>query len=169
MASSVKITSKCAGQSCSSLHWDSLECYQPWTYNGKEGLTLLSLNHRMVWVGRDLTDHPVPPPAMGRDPFPQPRVLPAPSSLALSPARERAATASQGSLGQGLTTLMGKNFCLIAHLNLPSLSPKSSPPALVPAPPQLSQPLQALAAALRSPRSLLLPRLSSPSSPSLSS
>jgi len=32
-------------------------------------------------------------------------VLPAPSSLALSSAREGAATASLGSLGQGLTTL----------------------------------------------------------------
>jgi len=34
---------------------------------------------------------------MGRDPFPQPRVLRAPSNLALSPAREGAATASLGS------------------------------------------------------------------------
>jgi len=39
------------------------------------------------------------PPAMGRDPFHHPTVLPAPSSLALSPAREGAATASLGSLG----------------------------------------------------------------------
>ena len=37
-------------------------------------------------------------------PFHQPRVLPALSSLALNPAREGAATASLGSLGQGLTT-----------------------------------------------------------------
>ena len=59
---------------------------------------------------------------MGRDPFHQPRVLRALSSLALSPARERAATASLGSLGQGLTTLMGKNFFLISNLNLPSFS-----------------------------------------------
>ena len=43
------------------------------------------------------------------------------------------------------------------------------PPALVPAPLQLSQPLQALAAALRSPQNLLLPSLPSPSSPSFSS
>jgi len=67
---------------------------------------------------------------MSRDPFPQPRVLRAPSNLALNPAREGAATASLGRLGQGLTTLMGKNFFLISHLNLPSVS--SEPFALVP-------------------------------------
>jgi len=38
----------------------------------------------------------------------------------LSPAREGAATAPLGSLGQGLTTLTGKNFFLISSLNLPS-------------------------------------------------
>jgi len=59
---------------------------------------------------------------MGRDIFHQPRVLRAPSSLALNPAREGTATASLGSLGQGLTTLMGKNFFLISDLNLPSFS-----------------------------------------------
>jgi len=59
---------------------------------------------------------------MGRDPFHQPRMLPAPSNLALNPAREGAATASLGSLDQGLTTLLGKNFFLIPNLNLPSLS-----------------------------------------------
>jgi len=51
------------------------------------------------------------PPAVGRDPFHQPRLLRAPSNLALNPAGEGAATASLGSLGQGLTTLTGKNFC----------------------------------------------------------
>jgi len=50
---------------------------------------------------------------MGRDIFHQPRLLRASSSLALSTAREGAATASLGNLGQGLTTLMGKNFFLI--------------------------------------------------------
>jgi len=39
------------------------------------------------------------PPAMGRDPFHQPRVLKAPSNLALNPAREGAAAASLGNLG----------------------------------------------------------------------
>jgi len=56
------------------------------------------------------------PPAMGRDPFHQPRVLRAPSNLALNTAREGAATASLGSLGQGLTTLLGKNFCLTSNI-----------------------------------------------------
>ena len=57
---------------------------------------------------------------MSRDPFQQPRVLRAPSNLALNPAREEAATASLGSLGQCFTTLMGKNFFLISNLTLPS-------------------------------------------------
>jgi len=59
---------------------------------------------------------------MGRDPFYQPRVLRAPSNLALNTAREGAATASLGNLGQCPATLMGKNFFLISDLNLPSFS-----------------------------------------------
>ena len=43
------------------------------------------------------------PPAMGTDPFHQPRLLKAPSNLALNPAR--AATASLSNLCQGLTTV----------------------------------------------------------------
>jgi len=87
---------------------------------------------------------------MVRDPFHQPRVLQAPSNLALSTAREGAATASLGNLGQGLTTLRVKNFFLISDLNLPSFSLQPSPlvlslQTLVQAPLQLSQPLQALA------------------------
>jgi len=46
---------------------------------------------------------------MSSDPFYQARVLPAPSNLALNTAREGAATASLGNLGQGLTTLTVKN------------------------------------------------------------
>jgi len=57
---------------------------------------------------------------MGRDIFHQTRVLRAPSNLALNPAREGTATASLGNLGQGLTTLMVKNFFLISNLSLPS-------------------------------------------------
>jgi len=64
---------------------------------------------------------------MSRDISHQPRVLRAPSSLALNPAREGAATAPLGNLGQGLTTLMGKNFFLISNLNLPSVSLQRSP------------------------------------------
>jgi len=59
---------------------------------------------------------------MSRDPFHQTRLLRAPSNLALNPAREGAATASLGSLGQGLTALMVKNFFLISNLNLLSFS-----------------------------------------------
>jgi len=59
---------------------------------------------------------------MSRDIFHQTRVLRAPSNLALNTVREGAATASLGNLGQGLTTLMGKNFFLISNLNLPSVS-----------------------------------------------
>ena len=112
---------------------------------------------------------------MGRDPTHQTRVLQALSNLALSTAREGAVTASLGNVGQGLTTLTVKNFFLLSNLNLPSFSLKLLPlvlslHALFKSPsPSPSQPLQTLAAALRSPRSLLFPRLSSPSSPSLSS
>jgi len=63
---------------------------------------------------------------MSRDIFLQLRVLRAPSILALSTAREGAATASLGNLGQGLTTLTGKNFFLISDLNLPCLAPLPS-------------------------------------------
>jgi len=56
-----------------------------------------SQNHRLVWAGRDLRAHPAHPPAPGRDPFPQPRVLPAPSNLALSRAGEGAVAAPPGS------------------------------------------------------------------------
>jgi len=115
------------------------------------------------------------PLAMGRDPTHQPRVLQAPSSLGLSAAREGEATAFLGNLGQGLTILRAKNFFLVSDLNLPAFSLKPSPlvlslRALVTSPsPALSQPLQALAAALRCPCSLLFSRLNNPSSPSLSS
>ena len=60
----------------------------------------------------DLKDLLVPTPCHEQDIFHQPRVLRAPSNLALNPAREGAATASLGSLGQGLTILMGQNFFL---------------------------------------------------------
>jgi len=59
---------------------------------------------------------------MGRDILHQTRVLRAPSNLALNTAREGAATASLGNLGQCFTTLMVKNFFPISNLNLPSFS-----------------------------------------------
>jgi len=61
---------------------------------------------------------------MGRDTFHQ---LRAPSSLALSTAREGAATASLGNLFLCLTTLRVKNFFLISNLKLPSFSLKPLP------------------------------------------
>ena len=64
---------------------------------------------------------------MSRDVLHQTRVLRAPSNLALNTAREGAATASLGNLGQGLTTLMGKNFFPISNLNLPSFNLQPSP------------------------------------------
>ena len=64
------------------------------------------------------------PPAMSRDIFHQSMLLRAPSNLAMSTAREGAATASLGNLGQGLTTLTGKDFFLISNLNLPSFNLK---------------------------------------------
>jgi len=64
---------------------------------------------------------------MGRDSFHQTSLLKAQSSLALDTAGEGAATASLGSLGQGLTTRTGKNSFLICNLNLPSFSLKPLP------------------------------------------
>jgi len=64
---------------------------------------------------------------MSRDIFHQPRLLRAPSNLALNPAREGTATASLGNPSQCLTTLMGKNFFLIPYLNLPSFSLPQGP------------------------------------------
>jgi len=65
---------------------------------------------------------------MGRDTFHQTRLLKALSNLALNTARERAATASLGNLGQCLTTL--KEFLPSIWSNLPSFSLK--PLLLVP-------------------------------------
>jgi len=77
----------------------------------------------MIWVGSYLIDHLNSNfPAMGRDTFHQTRLLKAPSSLAWNTSREGAATASLGNLGQGLTTLIVKNFFVISNLNLPSFS-----------------------------------------------
>jgi len=59
---------------------------------------------------------------MSRDIFHQTRLPRAPSNRALNTARQGAATASLGSLGQCFTTFMVKNFFLISNLNLPSFS-----------------------------------------------
>ena len=52
----------------------------------------------MVWVGRDLAGYLVPHLTMGRDTFPCPRLLQAPSSLALDTSRDGATTAALGTL-----------------------------------------------------------------------
>ena len=70
------------------------------------------------WMG------PQSPPSS--EPSQQPRLPPAPSSLALGPARDGAATAPRGSLGQGLITHIGKNFFLMSNLNPPFFSFKPS-------------------------------------------
>ncbi|XP_051496399.1 vacuolar-sorting protein SNF8 isoform X2 [Apus apus] len=66
-------------------------------------------SHGMVWVGRDLKAHLDPTPCMGRDTSHQPRLLQAPSNLPFNTARDGAATASLGNLGQALTPLTGQN------------------------------------------------------------
>jgi len=82
----------------------------------------------MVWVGNDLIDHLVPTLLpWSRDTFHWTMLLKASSNLALNTAREGAATASLGNLGQGLTTLNVKNFILISNLNVLSFSLKPSP------------------------------------------
>jgi len=90
-------------------------------------LSAISQNHGVKeWFGLEGTSQILQsqPPAMSRDPFHQPRLLPAPSNLALNPAREGAATASLGSLGQGITAFTVKNFFLLSSLNLPSFTLK---------------------------------------------
>jgi len=136
-------------------------------------------DHRnMDWFGLEGTLQTISfqPLTMGTDPFHQTRVLQAPSNLALSTAREGAATVSLGSLRQGLTVLRVENFFLTSNLYLLSFSLKPSPLVLLQqhllkslSPTFLLSRLLLLAAALRSPWCLLFPRLSSPSSPSLSS
>ena len=90
---------------------------------------------------------------MGRDIFHQPGLLRAPSNLALNTAREGAATASLGNLCWCFITLMVKNFLQISALLVYSHSPLPyhyTPSWKAPLHPSW-RPLQALAAALRSP------------------
>jgi len=124
-----------------------LQCVcKEWWARGCISEIIHQQTHRIIqWFGLEGTLQTISfqPPAMGRDPFHQTRVLRAPSNLALNTAREGAAIASLGNLGQGLTTLMVKNFFLIFNLDLPSFSLKPSPlvaslQALVTAPLQLS-------------------------------
>jgi len=61
---------------------------------------------------------------MSRDIFNWTRLLRALSNLALSVSRDGASITSLGSLCQGFTTLMVKNFFSISSLNLPPVSLK---------------------------------------------
>ena len=65
-------------------------------------------NHQMVWVGRDLAAHLAPAPCHGQGPLHQPRLPPAPSSLALGTARDGAPTAPRGSLRQASPPAEGR-------------------------------------------------------------
>lgn len=70
-------------------------------------------NYRMVWVGADLQNHPVPPTCLGQGYLHCPSLLKAPSILLLHISRDGASTASLSNLCQGLTPLTGRNFLLI--------------------------------------------------------
>jgi len=91
----------------------------------------------------------VPTPCHGQGPLPPAQGAPSPVQPGLEPCQGRTATASLGSLGQGLTSLMVKNFYLIPNLNLPSFTLNPSPlvlslHALVksPSPAQLKAPFK---------------------------
>lgn len=67
-------------------------------------------------------------PTMDRDTFYYPRLLQAPSSLALDTSRDAgAATAALGTPCQGLPTLTGKNFLLISNQSILSFNLKPFP------------------------------------------
>jgi len=89
----------------------------------EEAGNLLHTHGIMEWVGWEGTfrGHPVQPPAMSRDIFHQPRLLRAPSNLALSVSRVGASTTSLGNLCQCFTTLVVKKFFLISILSKPTL------------------------------------------------
>ena len=84
-------------------------------------------SRRMVWAGRDLSDHLVPTSAIGTDASHQTRLFTAPCSLAFNASREGACTTSLGNLFQWLTTLTVKHYFLVSSPNLPSSSLKPFP------------------------------------------
>ncbi|KAK4807231.1 LOW QUALITY PROTEIN: hypothetical protein QYF61_024351 [Mycteria americana] len=82
----------------------------PNTYCGK-GVCLLTgiMNHRMVWVGKDLQRSSSPTPlSWAGTSFT--RLLKAPSNLTLNNSNDGASTTSLGNLFQSLTTLIFKTF-----------------------------------------------------------
>jgi len=79
----------------------------------------IARNCRMVWVERDLKDHPVPTPAMSRDTALQHTRLPtAPASLGLGTSADGVLTA----LWVSSTALILNNFFLVSHPLLNFLS-----------------------------------------------
>lgn len=80
------------------------------------------VSYRMVWPGRDIKNHRVPAPAVGKDNFHQTELLRAPFNLALNSSRDGESTAGLDNVCQCLTTPIEKNFLLISNLNLPSFS-----------------------------------------------
>lgn len=82
-----------------------------------------SENHRVVWIGRHLKDHPVPAPLSRHLPLEQ--VSQSPIWPSLEHSWGGTATALLANLCQCLTTV--KNFSLISNLTVPSVSLKPFP------------------------------------------
>lgn len=91
----------------------------------------ISWNHRMVWAEETFKAPPVPPPPWARTPTTIPGCS-EPIQPGSEPPRDGAPAAALGSLGQGLTTLMGRHFFLTSNLNPPSFGSKPSPLVLSP-------------------------------------
>ncbi|KAK4821027.1 hypothetical protein QYF61_012113 [Mycteria americana] len=111
-------------------------------------------NHRMVWVGRDLTDHPVPTPCHGQGHLPPDQVAQSP----IQPGLEHCQ-------GWGIRSFSGQPvpFKAITPRPITTCPCKESLSSL------LGGPFRYCKAARRCPHSLLFRRLNNPSSPSLSS
>lgn len=73
--------------------------------------------HRVVWVGKDSRDYPVPT-SLSWAGTPSTR-LPAPPKLAINTSRDEVSTAPLGELLQCSITPVGNNFFQIPKLNLP--------------------------------------------------
>jgi len=80
----------------------------------------------MVWVGGDLTDHPVPTSCPGQGPLPPAQGAPSPVQPSLEPCQGGGSHSSSGQPGPAPHHPHGKNFFLISNLNLPSFSFKLS-------------------------------------------
>lgn len=73
--------------------------------------------HRVVWVGKDSRDYPVPT-SLSWAGTPS-TTLPAPPKLAVNTSRDEVSTAPLGGLLQCSITPVGNNFFQIPKLNLP--------------------------------------------------